>query len=130
MVDGGDPHGPHRRACRVLRFFHVSTLDIWYVICKAGGNGKVIPHSEVEWSSFGLVIAFASSVFWLSYVVSSSFWLRSSAYRVVCCFPPGLRTFVPCVAQGAYDRLRNEWIDILKKHSLCSVLAQQCIHKG
>ena len=67
--DGGNPHGPHRRACRVLRFFHVSTLDIWYVISKAGGNGKVIPHSEVEWSSFGLVIAFASSVFWLSYVI-------------------------------------------------------------
>ena len=41
--DGGDPHGPHRRACRVLIFFHVSTLDIWYVISKAGGNGKVIP---------------------------------------------------------------------------------------
>ena len=49
MVNGGDPRGPHRRACRVLRFFHVSTLDIWYVISKAGGNGKVIPEGMVVW---------------------------------------------------------------------------------
>ena len=32
-------------------------------------------------------------------------------------FPQGLRAYVPCVAPGANDRLKTEWIHILKKCS-------------